>query len=91
MARDPGTAFDYAQNISDSSLRNRFMQSAMQRFSSMDPVAAANWLSTEVATPHADAWVGGVSSRWAAFDPGAASNWAASFTNPALRLTQGLG
>jgi len=37
VARDPGTAFDYAQSISDPSLRDGFMQSAMQRFSSMDP------------------------------------------------------
>ncbi len=84
-ARDPGSAFDYAQSISDPHLQNSFIQSAMQRFSSMDPLAAANWLSSEAARPHADALVGGVSSRWAAFDPGAASTWAAAFANPELR------
>jgi hypothetical protein len=85
VVRDPGTAFDYAPIISDPSLRNRFMQSAMQRFSSMDPVAAANWLFTEAATPHADSLVSGVSSSLAAFDPGAASVWATSITDSNIR------
>lgn len=70
VSRDPGAAIDYAQTISDGSLRDGFVQSAMNRFATMDPMAAANWLSSDAARPHASSLVGSVSSRWANFDPG---------------------
>ena len=52
-SRDPDGALAYSQSISDPLLRSGFIQSAMQRFSSMNPLAAANWLSTDAARPHA--------------------------------------
>jgi|Laugresu1bdmlbdd_1035124.scaffolds.fasta_scaffold10321_1 hypothetical protein len=92
VARDPGSALEYAQSIADPNLRVHFICEAMDRFSNMDPVAAADWLSSEEARPviHVVDSSGlgltaDISRRWAGFDPGAASNWAASIPNSDVR------
>ena len=84
--RDPGAAIDYAQKISDVGLRNEFVQWAVYKFSEIDPVAAANWLSSGAAKLDASSFeVRVVSKNYAEIDPGAAAGWASSITDGALR------
>lgn len=85
--RDPSAALDYAQKISDVHLRNSFVSSAIYKFSDSNPMAAANWLSSDAAKPpDIYAYVGWkVSTSYAAFDPGSAAGWASSITDDRLR------
>jgi hypothetical protein len=80
VSTDPNAALGWVASVSDPSLREQLIASAVQSYALTDPAQAATWLVSEVKSSQlANDAALNILKTWVAKDPAQAADWVAQF------------